>query len=98
MSKRTRKPKKLWFRAKRFGWGWFPVSWEGWAVTVLYATLFTLTFLIFFGWIGAAAEASVGFRDLAFGVIEFLIVIGLLSYSLYRICMARGEKPGWRWG
>ena len=22
------KNKKLWFRAKSFGWGWVPISWE----------------------------------------------------------------------
>ena len=24
-----------WFRAKRFGWGWTPITWEGWLVTLL---------------------------------------------------------------
>ena len=24
-----------WFRRKRFGWGWTPISWEGWVVTLL---------------------------------------------------------------
>ncbi len=27
---------KLWFKAKKFGWGWTPCSWEGWTVTGLY--------------------------------------------------------------
>jgi len=27
---------KLWFRRKRFGWGWIPASKEGWLVTVLF--------------------------------------------------------------
>jgi len=60
--------------------------------------LFTLSFLVFFGWIGAAAEAKVGARDIAFGVLEFLAVLAILSYTLYRICVKWGEKPGWRWG
>lgn len=98
MSKSKRKPRALWFRAKTYGWGWFPISWQGWAITVLYAVLFTLAFLVFFGWVGAATEARVGFRDIAFGVLEFLAVIVLLSYSLFRICSRYGEKPRWRWG
>ena len=23
-------PQKLWFKAKLYGWGWYPCSWEGW--------------------------------------------------------------------
>ncbi|HRH55759.1 MAG TPA: hypothetical protein PK609_02750 [Candidatus Paceibacterota bacterium] len=96
MSEHKRKVRKLWFRAKEYGWGWYPVSWQGWLITVLYALLFTITFLLFFGWIGAAREAET--RDLIFGILEFLAVITLLSYSLYRICSKFGEKPEWRWG
>lgn len=98
MSEHKRKVRKLWFRAKEYGWGWFPISWQGWAVTVLFSLLFTISFLVFFGWIGTAAEAKVGFRDIAFGVLEFLAVIALLSYSLFRICTKWGEEPKWRWG
>ena len=28
---------KLWFGPKRFGWGWSPVSWEGWLASALTA-------------------------------------------------------------
>jgi len=98
MSKHKRKARKLWFRAREFGWGWFPISWQGWAITVLYALLFTFTFLIFFGWVGAAAESRFELRDVIFGVLEFLVVLGLLSYSLFRICTKWGEAPKWRWG
>ncbi len=28
---------KLWFKAKRFGWGWTPSTWEGWTVIAVYA-------------------------------------------------------------
>jgi len=98
MSEHKRKVRKLWFRAKEFGWGWFPISWQGWLVTVIYALLFTISFLIFFGWVGAATESQIGLRDLMFGILEFLVVIGLLSYSLFRICTKFGEEPKWRWG
>ena len=98
MSEHKRKVRTLWFRAKEYGWGWYPISWQGWAITVLYALLFTFTFLVFFGWAGAASEAHAGVRDIVFGVLEFLIVIGILSYTLFRACTKWGEKPGWRWG
>jgi len=33
--------KPLWFRAKNFGWGWYPSTWQGWIILVLY-TIFLL--------------------------------------------------------
>lgn len=98
MSEHKRKVRKLWFRAKEYGWGWFPISWQGWAVTVLYALLFTFSFLVFFGWVGAATESRIDLRETLFGVLEFLAVLAVLSYSLYRICRKFGEEPTWRWG
>ncbi len=32
---------KIWFRRKLYGWGWYPVTWEGWAVIFVWAFLFT---------------------------------------------------------
>lgn len=32
-----RSPVTAWFRPKRFGYGWSPASWEGWAITGLAA-------------------------------------------------------------
>mgnify|MGYP001573239736 CR=1 FL=1 len=31
--------KKLWFKNKRYGWGWSPASWEGWLVTAIFILL-----------------------------------------------------------
>jgi hypothetical protein len=28
---------KLWFKAKNYGWGWYPITWQGWLITGLYA-------------------------------------------------------------
>lgn len=28
--------KKYWFKAKLYGWGWYPASWQGWIITGLY--------------------------------------------------------------
>lgn len=30
------KSKAWWFKRRRYGWGWYPVSVEGWLVTVAY--------------------------------------------------------------
>lgn len=27
---------KLWFKAKNYGWGWYPATWEGWTAILIY--------------------------------------------------------------
>lgn len=98
MSEHKHKVRRLWFRAKDYGWGWHPISWQGWAITVLFALLYTFTFLVFFGWIGPAEEAGLEARDLVFSGLEFIAILVALTYTLFRICIRYGEKPEWRWG
>ena len=31
--------KRAWFEPKRIGWGWRPVSWQGWLITVVFAAV-----------------------------------------------------------
>ncbi len=35
----ARVTKTAWFGPKRWGWGWSPVSWQGWAVTIGFAVI-----------------------------------------------------------
>jgi len=32
--------KEIWFKAKNYGWGWYPCSWQGWLVLLVWAMLF----------------------------------------------------------
>lgn len=32
-------PKGYWFRAKWFGWGWTPATWQGWVIIAIYIGL-----------------------------------------------------------
>jgi hypothetical protein len=32
--------KKIWFRRKTYGWGWYPATWEGWAVLAIWLAFF----------------------------------------------------------
>lgn len=32
--------KKLWFRRKRYGFGWYPSTWEGWVVIFIWVIFF----------------------------------------------------------
>jgi len=31
---------KIWFKRKLYGWGWTPVTWEGWLVILVWFVLF----------------------------------------------------------
>ncbi len=84
---RYMKEKKLWFKAKRYGWGWYPSSWEGWVIMGFFI------YAILKGTWSLEPSDSVGndLITLAFRVIPptiFLLII----------CYAKGEKPRWRWG
>lgn len=35
--------KKLWFKAKHYGWGWYPCSWEGWLALLIWFALFMVS-------------------------------------------------------
>lgn len=76
--------KKLWFKAKRYGYGWIPITWEGWTVIVLYATLL--------GWIITGIEHTKG------GVTYFVIKVFALTLVLIFVGYKKGERARWRWG
>ena len=78
----------LWFRAKRFGWGWYPVTWQGWAIILMYVfVLFANTRYI----------NNHEFSNSDF-LMQFFPQTYILTVFLIIICYTTGEKPRWRWG
>lgn len=79
----TSEPKRHWFPAKRYGWGWGPPStWQGWLVVMLWiAVLIPATI-----WLAA--------RNLAL----YYVFLALMTVVLLAIVYAKGEPPRWRWG
>jgi hypothetical protein len=59
---------KLWFRAKNYGYGWRPITWQGWSVVGIY-----IVFVI-----GLGTFLSPGFEY--FGLV-FLATIVLIWIS-----------------
>ncbi len=78
---------KLWFKAKEYGWGWVPVTWQGWAVTVGYVVLAVL--------FGFTIDENSPPQEIVF---TFIFPVAMLTALLIRIAYVKGEKPGWRWG
>ncbi|RQS07578.1 hypothetical protein DIE07_20990 [Burkholderia sp. Bp9002] len=76
--------KKIWFPAKRYGWGWgLPVTWQGWLALLLY-----LLGLVASVWLLQPNRAPYTFGA----------CVVALSAALIAVCWVKGEKPGWRWG
>jgi hypothetical protein len=80
--------KKLWFKAKRFGWGWYPCSWEGWLVLLTWVA----GNVIHFKSIDVFSHSN---SDTLLGYSPFFI---LSTAVLLIICYLTGEKPSWNWG
>jgi uncharacterized membrane protein len=80
--------KKLWFKAKRYGWGWVPVTWGGW--------LTVLGFVVFQIWNAFRLDETS--HSVSDTVRPFILESVVAVVVLIAICYYKGEKPSWRWG
>jgi hypothetical protein len=78
---------RLWFKAKQYGWGWYPVTWEGWSVIAVY--------LLFLWTVIHGSQAIFGQKHF---IIPYLTGVATLTTILLIVCFKTGEKPEWRWG
>lgn len=78
---------KLWFRRRRYGWGWIPTTWQGYLILALYLILMVAAALIFTNG-NNEISSPLGF------IISLVVIIG----SLIGITYIKGPKPKWRWG
>jgi hypothetical protein len=79
--------RKIWFKAKRYGYGWYPCTWQGWLVIGLWL-------ILFIQYITRATSATT-----ARGVlVESTIPILVLTALLIMVAWGTGEKARWRWG
>ncbi len=76
-------PRGYWFKARRYGWGWVPVKWQGWLVVAI-------------GVVIVIAGVYIGDTDDAPGaaLLGFLMMVVLIFIFGYW----KGEKPHWQWG
>ena len=84
--------KKLWFKAKRYGWGWYPCTWQGWTVLAVYLALI----FAFFHWVYEPVSTEDAIANVVLS--EFLIFVSGTTIALLYTRWKKGEKPRWRWG
>lgn len=80
--------KKIWFKRKRYGWGWYPVTWQGWAVLLVYLGVI----------VPVAVSVDSNAHSLSDSIIGFAIPWIALTSVLIGICYKKGETPRWQWG
>ena len=88
--------KKIWFRRKLYGWGWTPVTWEGWLVILIWVILFIPLIRKTLWFSSKSADFDVIFtpENQLKNFIFILISTGILILISY----LKGEKPKWQWG
>lgn len=80
--------KKYWFKAKHYGWGWYPVSWQGWLVIGIYVVLFFANF----------RRVDLASHSASDTLLNLVPQTAVLTLILIFICYKTGEWPRWRWG
>lgn len=93
----------LWFKARRYGWGWTPASAEGWIVTIVVAVaLIGGNFVI--ATLARPAGESGSLDDLMPRLSGSALIVALAVWNALVlvpalwICWNTGERPRWRWG
>ncbi len=81
-------PKGYWFKNKIYGWGWFPVKWQGWVVILVFVIAITLNSIRF----------DLTNNESTTALTSFLLQTFALALILITVCYIKGEKPRWQWG
>ncbi len=85
---KNRNNKKIWFRRKQYGWGWFPVSWQGWFALLVYVALMVFV----------AVQSNLNANSVSDVLISFAVPYILITSALIIVCYVHGEEPRWQWG
>lgn len=81
-------PKQYWFVRKRYGWGWVPARWQGWAVLGAYTGGLVSIFWNIDNRSHSVSNTLINFFLPLVGITVILLIITYLT----------GEKPRWQWG
>ncbi|MDB5266191.1 MAG: putative rane protein [Parcubacteria group bacterium] len=77
-----------WFKAKAYGWGWVPISWQGWVLMLLYVL----------DLIQIARNLDAKTHSVSDFLINFALHFIVITVFFLVICYTKGEHPHWRWG
>lgn len=84
------KKNKYWFKRRRYGLGWTPVTLQGWLVITAY--LLSLPIFSFF------LLKDIPEDTYHPNVLIYLFLVFIITIILITITYLKGPKPKWRWG
>lgn len=86
---KNKSAEKLWFKRRRYGYGWMPVAWQGW-----------LSVLVFFGVIigGMVVLVDAPRNEISYQLVTYAVLVSVAIAALVLISLKRGPKPKWRAG
>lgn len=83
------KSEKLWFKRRRYGWGWTPVTWQGWLCVVIFlAVIVSSVYTIPM----KPNEPTTG------QILLFSMYVGSAILILLGVSFMKGPSPKFRWG
>lgn len=74
-----------WFKAKDYGWGWTPASWQGWALTLLWLVA-NITYAF-----------QLGDEPTQESLLSFITFVGVSTLLFILLAWKTGDRPSWRW-
>ena len=81
---------QYWFKRKRYGYGWVPVTWQGWLLTISSMSIVAVAQLLFF------PTPSLNFSNLEL-IVNWSIIAILIIIFLYLVSK-KSPPAKWRWG
>ena len=76
-----------WFKAYKYGYGWYPCKWQGWLILLVYVIL---------NWFGSyyvKLSSGSGIETL----VKYLPQLVCSTILLFVIVIKTGEKAKWTW-
>jgi len=80
--------KKVWFKAKNYGWGWYPYTWQGWLILGLWTVLILADF----------RRIDLLSHSASDTLMLWIFDLFFFALLLLWICWLTGEKLRRRWG
>ncbi|MGH7217904.1 MAG: hypothetical protein ACREGE_00445 [Candidatus Microsaccharimonas sp.] len=79
-----------WFKRRRYGYGWTPVTWQGWLTVILFLAIV----------LSGAAILLIDAPKNTFSVEAFMFLALLVIAIVLAVIISsmKGPKPKWRWG
>lgn len=83
------KNRVYWFKRRRYGYGWTPVTWQGWLVIILFMAIVLSASVV----LGDTPRNTLSSDVLIYIALLFMAVVLLVFISV-----KKGPSPKWRWG